>query len=197
MGLRNDVAARFRAPLSTDNGVEGGTDRVIGGLASVEIVASAAITGTTETRTVFDQSYPIPALTLQVGTVVKVRAAVFHTATTGTETYTLAVALGATDLAVTGNLTQNDNGVDIVQFEFVCRSTGATGTVVGAGLVTSTARAAAVTATHGLFTGTTSTSTTTIDTTGALVLGIAIDRQGTATDSDSCRLDYLTAEIIG
>ena len=197
MGLRNDTAARFRAPLTTDNGVEGGTDRTIGGVALVEIAASTAITGTTETRAVFDQNYTIPALTLQVGTLVRVRAAVFHTATTGTETYTLAVALGATDLAVTGNLTQNDNGADIIDFSFVCRSTGATGTVVGAGVVTSTARAAAVTATHGLFTGATSTSTVAIDTTATLVLGIAIDRQGTATDSDSCRLDYLTVEIIG
>jgi hypothetical protein len=48
-----------------------------------------------------------------------------------------------------------------------------------------------------MMSGTTSTSTATVDTTGSLVVGIAIDRQGTATDSDSCRLDLLSVEVIG
>jgi hypothetical protein len=189
------IASNVR--VTTTDGVASGTARKVGGLVAATTAASTAQTGTVETRVVFDQSYTMPANTLKAGTLVKVRAIVMHTATTGTETYTLAVALGSTDIAVTGNLTQNDNGFDLIEFELVCRAAGGSGTVIGAGTVTSSARAAAVTATHGLFSGSAATATTTIDTTASQVVGIAIDRQGSATDGDSARLDYLTVEIIG
>ncbi len=190
-------AQAFTNTVTTTDGVPSGTARRMGGVASRSIVASTAQLGTVETRTVFDTSFTMPANTLKAGTVLRIRALVFHTATTGSETHTLAVAFDSTDLAVTGNLDPADNGASIIDFTVVCRTAGALGTVVGWGTCTNGARAAALTATHGLMTGTTSTSTQAVDTTAAIVIGIAIDRQGTATDTDSCRLDALTVEIVG
>ncbi len=190
-------ALAFTNTLTTTDGVASGTARRVGGIAHRSIAASTAQLGTTETRVVLDQTYTMPANTLKAGTVVKIRALVFHTATTGSETHTLAVAFGATDLAVTGALDPADNGASIIDFTVVCRTAGATGTVVGCGTCTNGARAAALTATHGMHTGATSASTQEIDTTAAIVVGVAIDRQASAGDTDSCRLDLLTVEIIG
>jgi len=190
-------AQAFTNTLTTTDGVASGTARRVGGIASRSIAASTAQLGTVETRVVLDQTYTMPANTLKVGTILKIRALVFHTATTGSEVHTLAVAFDSTDLAVTGNLDPADNGCSVIEFTVICRAAGASGSVVGFGTCTNGVRAAALTATHGLMTGTTGTSTQTIDTTAAIVVGIAIDRQASASDTDSCRLDFLSVEVIG
>lgn len=190
-------AQAFTNTLTTTDGVGSGTARRIGGIASRSVAASTAQLGTVETRVVFDTSYTMPANTLKVGTILRIRALVFHTSTTGSEVHVLGVAFDATDLAVTGNLDPADNGFSIIEFTVICRTAGASGTVVGFGTCTNSVRAAALTATHGLMTGTTSTSTQAIDTTAAIVVGISIDRQASAGDTDSCRCDFLSVEILG
>ena len=163
----------------------------IGGVnAFREVAASTAITGTTETQTNFDQSFSIPANTLKVGTRIKIRAQGIHTATTGAETSTMLLVLGSTTLASFVDSNPADNDVFYFDFEVVIRTAGASGTMVGCG-------------TGGAVTPTTGTAkvlnlaSTAIDTTAAQVVGVAIDRQATATDSDSARLDFLTVDIIG
>ena len=191
-------AIKAKQRLTVTDGVASGTDRVVGGMAISDPVASTAITGTTETNTNFDHgAYTIPAASLKVGTVVRVRAQGIYTATTGAETHTFSVMAGAVVLAVTGNLDPATNDVFDIEFEFVVRAVGASGTVVGSGVCRSGPRATAAPATHLLATGTTSTSTATVDTTGAIVLAVSVDRQGTATDGDSMRLDRFQVEIIG
>lgn len=195
MGIENvGSPAKFRQPIMSTLGVAGLTVG-LGGAAGATTAASTAVTGATETRTVFSQSVSIPAEALQVGTVLKVTAAVFYTATTGAETHTLAVALGSTDVLTTGNIDPADNGTTVIEATIVVRSIGSSGTVVGWGFAHTGTRGGSP-ASQSLFSGTTSTSTQAVDTTGALVVGIAIDRQGTATDSDSCRLDGLVVEIL-
>jgi len=50
---------------------------------------------------------------------------------------------------------------------------------------------------HFLATGSAATSTTTVDTTASAALAVFVDRQASATDGDSLRLDRFHVEIIG
>ena len=101
------------------------------------------------------------------------------------------------DNFVTGDIDPVANHVFDIEFEFVVRAVGASGTVVGSGRCLSGARATAAPVLHMLATGTAATSTTTVDTTAAIVLAISLDRQATATDGDSMRLDRFNVEVIG
>jgi hypothetical protein len=191
-------AIRSKVRLTTSDGVASGTDRVVGGVAAVNPAASTAITGTTETQANFDTgTYSIPANTLKVGTIVRVRAWGRYTATTGSENHVFGIAYGATNLCVTGNIDPATNDVFEIEFEFEVRAVGASGTVTGVGVCRSGPQATAAPATHFLATGSGATSTTTIDTTATTTLGVFVDRQATATDSDSMRLDGFRVEIIG
>lgn len=176
--------------LTTTDGVASGTARVVGGGAYRSVAASTAITGATETETNFDTNYTMPAATLKAGTRVRIRAQGIHTATTGSEDHTILLKLGSVTLASFAAVDPANNDVFYFDFEFVCRTAGASGTIVGcgtAGAVTPTTGTAKVVA----------LASTTVDTTAANVVAVAIDRQSTATDSDSARLDYLTVDVIG
>lgn len=191
------VAASGR--VTTTDGVASGTARVVGGVAASLVAASTPITGTQENETNFDTTYTLPANSLKVGTRIRIRATGIHTATTGTETHTILVKLGSVTIAATGNIDPATNDIFRIDFEFVVRAIGATGTIIGDGICQFGARAAALaaTGTHLLATGSGGTSTTTVDTTVANVIAIAIDRQATATDGDSARLDRLTVDVTG
>lgn len=183
--------------LTVTDGVSSGTERIVGGMANAGSAASTAITGTTETEANFDTTYTLPANSLKVGTVVRIRAQGIATAQTGSETFILLVKCGSVSLAVTGNIDiASNNDVFDIEFEFICRATGGSGTVVGSGICRHGARAGTATSIL-LATGSGSTSTATVDTTAANILAIAIDRQATATDSDSVRLDSFKVEVIG
>lgn len=181
---------RITSHLITTHGLVDGPDRIVGGLVEASVAASTAITGATETQANFDTSYAIPANTLQAGTIVKVRAQGIHTATTGTETHTILLVLGSTTLCSEAAIDPANNGVFYVDFELVIRTAGATGTMVGCGLM---AVGVAGTGTGKVV----HLASTAVDTTGALTLAVAIDRQASATDGDSARLDYFRVEIIG
>jgi hypothetical protein len=160
--------------------------------------ASTAVTGTTETLAIFDNaSRTIGANVLKVGTTFRIRAHGIFTATTGAETLVIGFAFGGSSVMVSGDLDPADNGIWSAEAEFCVRAVGATGTMVGSGLVRHGLRAAAATATHVLATGTTTTTTVTIDTTGANVAAVYVDRQAAATDTDSCRCDRFVFEIVG
>jgi hypothetical protein len=187
--------------LTTTDAVSSGTARVVGGVANASAAASTAITGVTEVITNFDTTYTIPPDTFKVGTVVRIRATGKNTAITTTETYVLTVRAGSTALCATPSIAASGSGVAnnvfYIDFEFICRATGASGTVVGygpclAGVINSTPSRHYL-----LATGSGATSTATLDTTGSLVLAISNTWQGTATDSNSNRLDSFTVEVIG
>lgn len=191
-------AVQVAQRLTTTDGVASGIARTVGGVAGVNPAASTAITGTTETQTNFDNAtLSIPANTLKVGTILRIKAWGRYTATTGAETHIFGVAFGAVNLCVTGNIDPATNDVWMLEFEIEVRSVGATGTVTGIGTCVSGPQATAAPATHLLATGSAGTSTTTVDTTATTTLGVFVDRQATATDSDSMRCDGFRCYIDG
>lgn len=154
------------------------------------VAASTAITGATETETAFDQAVSIPANLLEAGTVLRVRAQGIYTSTTGSETHSLIVKIGATTIVTLATIDPANS--DIFYFDLLVqvRTAGETGTLVATGTVLAQAQTAVGTAKPVFL------ASTAIDTTVANSVAVYIDRQGTATDSDSARLDILTVEAV-
>lgn len=187
--------------MTVTDGVSSGTARIVGGMASVSAAASTAITGATETLTNFDTTYTLPPNSLKVGTRVRIRAGWTNTAITGTETYVIVVRAGSTAIAGTPSIAPSGSGtannVGRIDFEFVCRATGASGTVVGDGVVLVGVDDTTPSRHYLVASGSAGTRTVTLDTTGSLVLAIGNQWQASATDSNSNRLEYFWVEIVG
>lgn len=180
----------FVTNITTTRGVASGTALKIGGLAYASTAASTAITGTTETETVFDTFYTLPANSLTAGCKLRIHAQGIHTSTTSSETHTMALKIGSVTLISKASIDPANNDIFAFDFDVVCRTAGASGTIVGHGSSDFGATATANPVTNYL-------ASTTIDTTASNVIGVYIDRQSTATDSDSARLDLLTVEVVG
>lgn len=161
----------------------------VSGTAYANTAASAAITGTTETKAAFDAKKTIAANTLKAGAVIHIVAQGIHTATTGAETHSISLEIGG--LSITANATVDPADNDIFAFEawLIVRTIGASGTVVGYGRkrvgATGTAEVPFILA------------SSTLDTTAANDVAVYIDRQATATDSDSARVDVMIVEVGG
>lgn len=162
----------------------------LGGLLGVSVAASTAITGETETQASFSTTVTIPANTLKAGSRVKIRAQGIHTAATGSETHTLLLLLGSTTLVSKASIDPAANDVFVVDFELVVRTAGGSGTMVGAGSLGLGASGSG--SMYPVY-----LASTAIDTTAAQIVAVAIDRQASATDGDSARLDILSVEITG
>lgn len=167
----------------------GGAYSDVGAVTYKNTSPSTAITGTTEDNTIFDRYHTIPANTLRVGSVIRIRACAIHTATTGTETTAHTLQIGATVIASQSGNNFDDNHIMYFDYEVVVHTIGAGGTAyatgsrsVGAG-GTGTARPTVVLG-------------TTLDTTASNNVGVWIDRQASATDSDSAYLATITVEVI-
>jgi hypothetical protein len=114
----------------------------------------------------------LPADLLEVGSVIRVNMT-GHYSTTGTPTFELAINFNGTELATTGAKSLETSGTNIgwrLWFEVVCRSVGASGTVVASGIARFNL--------DGEF-GMVKTSAVTIDTTGTLTIS-ALGTWGTA-----------------
>lgn len=182
----------FTTRVTTTDGVTSGTARVVGGRAYTNTAASAAITNTI-TETLFDAQYSIPANTLKAGTLVRIRYQGIATATNSTDTLAVKLYIGglsgtalishaATDVA--------NNDVFSGEMSLICRDAGATGHIVGAGSYKSVP-AAAGTATY----KDAVLASTVIDTTAAQVVGVSAT-WSVANAGNSCRLDFLSVEIL-
>ncbi len=121
---------------------------------------------------------------------IRVRAQGIHTATTGAETHSIGLALGSTTIVSKAAVDPATSDLFFIDATITIRTAGASGTMVATGLIATGASGSAAPAAFLL-------ASTAVDTTGALVLGVFIDRQGTATDSDSARLDILAVDIVG
>lgn len=186
--LRTDAPTVGHAKYRT---IDGGTTwRPIGGLLYASTAASTAITGATEAETIFDTNYSLPANSCAAGSVFRIRGQGIHTATTGTETHTIALKFGSVTLALKASVDPANNDIFVFDATVVIRTIGASGTLVATSRL---ARGASDTASP----VEQITASTTIDTTAAIVIGVYIDRQTTATDADSARLDILTVEMVG
>ena len=180
----------IKGPITTTDGVASGTARKVGGLASASVAASTAQLGTVETETNFDTTYTLPANTLKAGTVVRIVAQGIHTATTSTESHTILLKLGSTTIVSKASIDPADNDIFYFDCTLVCRTAGTSGTFVAAGVM---AAAVPLTGTCNPFLK----GSTAVDTTAALVIAVAIDRQASAADTDSARLDILAVTVYG
>lgn len=177
--------------LVVTDGVTSGTERIVGGLVFRNVAASTAITGATEAETIFDQNYTLPANSFKAGTVVHVRGWGKYTATTGAETHSILLKIGSVTLVTLALVDPANNDYFFVDATVICYDVGATGHIVAHG--TELAQGATQVGTAKSW----ALDSTVIDTTVANIIGVYIDRQGTATDSDSARLDGITVEVVG
>lgn len=154
--------------------------------------ASTAISNTT-TETEFSNYYTIPANALKVGSLLRIRYQGIATATNSTDTLTAKLYLGGkagTALQTCGATDVANNNIFAGEFYMSVRTIGASGTFVGWGNYTATL-AASGTAT--MVVGVLGSST--VDTTAAQKIAVAATWSA-ASASDSCRLDYLTVEML-
>lgn len=158
-------------------------------MAGATIAASTAITGATETAAQFSTKVAIAAGEVSgFGARIHIRAIGTHTATTGAETHTMALLIGTTVLYVSGNIDPADGDLFVFDVDVIYAaadrlvvmgwfSSGVPGTgtakVIGSVITSSLP-----------------------DFTVANDVAVQIDRQGTATDSDSARLDGLVVDVF-
>ncbi|HEX4129965.1 MAG TPA: capsid cement protein [Pirellulales bacterium] len=151
------------------------------------VAASSAVTNTT-TETAFSNTHTIPANTLQVGDVLKIRAQTIAPATNSTDTLTLKLKIGSTVIAVTAATDVANNDIGYFDAMVVVRANGSGGTIVAAGA-------------QGLGTPGTVTSkpfnlaATAIDTTVDQLISVSAT-WSVANAGDSCRLDLFTVERL-
>ena len=152
----------------------------------VNVAASAAVTNTT-TETDFDKTVTLPASSLKVGDVIKIRAQVIATATNSTDTLLLKLKIGSTVILATAAVDVANDDIGIIDVTLVVRTIGATGTFVACGLW---ALGVADTATF----RPDFKASTTIDTTAAAAIAVSAT-WSVANAGNSCRLDILHVEI--
>jgi predicted RecA/RadA family phage recombinase len=95
--------------------------------------ASAVITNTV-TETAFDKSVTIPANTLQVGDVLRVRAQGICPSTNSTDTLNVRLKVGTVTLVATGAVDVANNDLFHLEADLVVRAIGANGSIVASGL---------------------------------------------------------------
>ena len=183
--FRTTVAAPAFS-LTTDPANPAATSYGLGALVGASVAASTAITGATETETNFSTTVSVPANALQAGSVLHIVAMGKYTATTGAETHDLKLKIGSTAIVTISGINPANDDYFAFDVWVTVRTAGGSGTMVAVGSAVGAALA-----------GTTAQATvaldsTTIDTTAAQTIAVAIDRQASATDGDSARLDVLT-----
>jgi predicted RecA/RadA family phage recombinase len=149
--------------------------------------ASTAISNVA-TETAFDRAVTIPANTLTVGDVIRVRAAVIATATNSTDTLDIQLRLGTTDVVATGAIDVANNNIAYLDFDVIVRTIGASGTFVATG-VTAIGAPGTATALPRL------TASTALDTTADLSVNVSAT-WSVANAGNSCRLDVLNVSLL-
>lgn len=190
-----DGSKNFTGAVTTTRGIASGTANKVGGLASVQTTASTAITAN-NTETTFDNGvYNMPANTIGLGTVVKIRFQGTVVSSTGSETVTVKLVIGGTTTDVNGTALLTSpapdatNG-DIFAGEFVLigrAAAGAAAACVGFGWVANGVPGTATALPKFL-------ATTNLATNGALPIKVTCTN---SSSGESCRLDVFVVEICG
>jgi hypothetical protein len=181
--------------ITTARGVSSGTALKVGGAASVATAASTEISNTA-TETPFSLVYNMPANMLTAGTIVRVRYQGIATATHTTDTLTIKLVIGGTTTNATGTALITTAAVDVAdnniftgEVSLVCRTAGASGTMVAVGSYTDPGSAGGTVKSAYL-------ASTTVDTTAALPIKVTATWSAADT-GNSCRLDILNVEVLG
>jgi hypothetical protein len=187
--------------LDVLDNVTNGDPRRVGGFAYRNAAASTAIAGNQENEAVFDTQFEMEPNTLKADTVLRLKVRGVCTAITAAQTCVIRIKADNTTISscgtFTGGTTLNANDWFEIEFEMQCRTAGAAGTVVGSGTWISGAPGATPTTTRLLTSGTAGTPTVVVDTTTTLTIGISMDWQAAADDTNSCRLEGMSVEIVG
>lgn len=154
-------------------------------------VANSTAHSNTTTEADFDQSVTLPAYTLQVGDVIKIRAQVNATATNSTDTLTVLLSIGGATIVTTGALDVADADVVLIDCILVVRAIGAASTAT---FQTSGFKVIGppASATCKPFFG---TIATTVDTTAAQKIAVNAD-WSVASSSNSARLEQMVVELL-
>lgn len=180
------------ARITTTDGISAGTAKVVGGRAYIKTDSTDAVTAATSNGSPVDfaSTYSIPANTLGLGSLTKIRGSVAVTNDSGSDTLIITVYIGGTTLMATTAFDPSA-ATDFVYFEFdlISRAAaGATAAHVGRGHW--------VTSDNGtLVHGAAILASTNLATNGALVVK-ASATWSSNTASTSCNLETLDVEII-
>lgn len=162
-----------------------------GGLIFVATSDSAAITGASTTETAFaTNQVSIPALQLRAGDVIRVRGRAVVTGKNASETLHIRGYIGGlagVNLFDTGAVNNSASDEIYFDFEVVVRSTGATGKIIGSGLVVDGAPGTATAKEASL-------QSTTLDTTAAELIVLSAQWSGSSA-SNTVLLRELVVEI--
>jgi hypothetical protein len=188
-GALSATTGTFTGRMTTTDGVSSGTARVIGGLAYSNTAASTAI-ASTSAETVFDTNYNMPANTLKAGTVVKIRYQGIGTTVVGTDTLAHKLYIGGsagTALISSAATTMVNSHTFNGEVTLICRTAGATGTLVATGTYKVNSAEGTMTTKDDI------TASTTVNTQAAQL--ITVTGQFNTTNANSVRLDIMTVEI--
>lgn len=180
----------FAGRITTTDGVTSGTARVIGGRAYSNTAASTTIGGTSA-ETSFDASYTIPANTLKAGTLVHVRYAGFGVTGVGSDTFAHKLYIGGsagTALISSAAAQLATNATFTGECDIICRTAGATGTLVAYGTYKQSSAEGTMTVKDDY------TASTTVNTTASN--DIVVTGTWNTSNANSARLDLLTVEIV-
>lgn len=157
-------------------------------LALAAEAASTALTNSV-TETNFDNSaLTIPANSLNLGDVIRVRAQGICTATNSTDTFTGRIKLGSTTVLTTGAVDVANNDIFYLEGDIVIRTIGASGTAVASGLIALGAAGTATARPQFM-------ASTTVDTTAAITAAVS-GQWSVANAGNSCRLDVCNWQIL-
>lgn len=159
--------------------------------------AAQTIASSTAETTLFGTgqgTLTLPANTFRVGTTVRISLRAFYSTAGASPNITIRAKLGSSNICVSGTvgaaINMSNRRIDIV-VEITCRTTGATGTVIGEGMATVMTAAAA-----GVPFSLDATGTTTLDTTGTLVADVTF-QWGTNSASNTITSAIGEVEVIG
>ena len=178
--------------VTTTNGIASGTAKTVGGVAAVLAAAGAALTASA-TETVL-ASYVIPASTILVGTVIRVRFQLIQTAVNGADTLQIRLRLGTTTLTgtllITGAATAGvASNIACGEFVLTGRAApGASAAIVGMGGYTELAAAGVNSGKSAIL------PTTNFATNGALRLELT-GQFSSSNAGNSCRADSFVVEV--
>ena len=178
--------------LSTTDGVASGTVKVVGGRAYNKTTATDAVTAVASNNAHVDfaSTYSIPADTLKLGSLAKIRGSVLVTDASGTDTLEIKLYIGGTTL-VTTTAFDPDAANDFVSFEFDLVSRAAAGAAAA-----HVGRGRWVTSDGGtLVHGAAILGSTNLATNGALIVK-ASAKWSSNTASTSANLETLYVEIL-
>jgi hypothetical protein len=188
------IQARLKIGESVDEGdflVSGGDGSLIKAASSVllnNVAASTAVTNTTTETTFSNGTITIPANTLKVGDLIRVRGQAVASSTNSTDTLLIKGYVGSTNIFTTGAVDVANGDIATFDFTLVVRTIGASGTVFGLG---TQSLGVPGTVTAKPFT----LGSTTVDTTAAVVITVKAT-WSVASASNIVALQALTAEVV-